>query len=120
MGTFSVLYAFGYSVNTLTMFAMVLAIGLLVDDAIVVVENVERIMSEEGLTPREATRKSMGQIQGHWSGLRWCFRRYLCQWPSSAAPRCHLSPVLYYHCCGDGAVSTGSDDPHSGSVCHTT
>ena len=63
MGTFSVLYAFGYSVNTLTMFAMVLAIGLLVDDAIVVVENVERIMSEEGLTPREATRKSMGQIQ---------------------------------------------------------
>lgn len=86
MGTFSVLYAFGYSVNTLTMFAMVLAIGLLVDDAIVVVENVERIMSEEGLTPREATRKSMGQIQGHWSGLRWCFRRYLCQWPSSAAP----------------------------------
>ncbi|PJO90687.1 efflux RND transporter permease subunit, partial [Salmonella enterica] len=59
MGTFSVLYAFGYSINTLTMFAMVLAIGLLVDDAIVVVENVERIMSEEGLTPREATRKSM-------------------------------------------------------------
>ncbi|EHC89504.1 putative aminoglycoside efflux pump, partial [Salmonella enterica subsp. enterica serovar Uganda str. R8-3404] len=58
MGTFSVLYAFGYSINTLTMFAMVLAIGLLVDDAIVVVENVERIMSEEGLTPREATRKS--------------------------------------------------------------
>ncbi|WP_275210295.1 efflux RND transporter permease subunit, partial [Citrobacter freundii] len=69
MGTFSVLYAFGYSVNTLTMFAMVLAIGLLVDDAIVVVENVERIMSEEGLTPREATRKSMGQIQGALVGI---------------------------------------------------
>mgnify|MGYP001098216258 CR=1 FL=1 len=64
LGTFSVLYAFGYSINTLTMFAMVLAIGLLVDDAIVVVENVERIMSEEGLSPRQATRKSMGQIQG--------------------------------------------------------
>lgn len=80
------LYAFGYSVNTLTMFAMVLAIGLLVDDAIVVVENVERIMSEEGLTPREATRKSMGQIQAHWSGLQWCFLLYLCQWPSLAAP----------------------------------
>ncbi|SUG46508.1 efflux pump [Salmonella enterica subsp. arizonae] len=64
MGTFSVLYAFGYSINTLTMFAMVLAIGLLVDDAIVVVENVERIMSEEGLTPREATRKSMGANPG--------------------------------------------------------
>src|SRR5699024_3578787 len=65
----SVLYAFGYSVNTLTMFAMVLAIGLLVDDAIVVVENVERIMSEEGLTPREATRKSMGQITGALVGI---------------------------------------------------
>ena len=51
LGTFAVLYAFGYSINTLTMFAMVLAIGLLVDDAIVVVENVERIMSEEGLSP---------------------------------------------------------------------
>ncbi len=69
MGTFTVLYAFGYSINTLTMFAMVLAIGLLVDDAIVVVENVERIMSEEGLTPREATRKSMKQIQGALVGI---------------------------------------------------
>ncbi len=69
MGTFAVLYAFGYSINTLTMFAMVLAIGLLVDDAIVVVENVERIMSEEGLSPREATRKSMGQIQGALVGI---------------------------------------------------
>ncbi len=69
MGTFTVLYAFGYSINTLTMFAMVLAIGLLVDDAIVVVENVERIMSEEGLTPREATRKSMKQIQGTLVGI---------------------------------------------------
>lgn len=104
MGTFSVLYAFGYSVNTLTMFAMVLAIGLLVDDAIVVVENVRRIMSEEGLTPREATRKSMGQIQGHWSGLRWFFRRYLYQWPSSAAPpvpsiASSLLPLLRRWCC---------------------
>lgn len=69
LGTFAVLYAFGYSINTLTMFAMVLAIGLLVDDAIVVVENVERIMSEEGLSPREATRKSMGQIQGALVGI---------------------------------------------------
>jgi multidrug efflux pump len=56
------LYALGYSINTLTLFAMVLAIGVVVDDAIVVVENVERIMSEEGLPPREATRKAMGQI----------------------------------------------------------
>lgn len=86
MGTFAVLYACGYSINTLTMFATVLAIGLLVDDAIVVVENVERIMSEEGLSPREATRKSMKQIQGRWSVSLWCYRRYSCPWPSSAAP----------------------------------
>jgi len=64
LGTFGVLAAFGFSINTLTMFGMVLAIGLLVDDAIVVVENVERVMSEEGLSPLEATRKSMDQITG--------------------------------------------------------
>ncbi len=64
LGTFAVLAAFGFSINTLTMFGMVLAIGLLVDDAIVVVENVERVMSEEGLSPLEATRKSMDQITG--------------------------------------------------------
>ncbi|MHA6788505.1 efflux RND transporter permease subunit [Pseudomonas bijieensis] len=62
LGTFGVLALFGFTINTLTMFAMVLAIGLLVDDAIVVVENVERVMTEEGLPPKEATRKSMGQI----------------------------------------------------------
>jgi len=69
LGTFGVLAAFGYSINTLTLFGMVLAIGLLVDDAIVVVENVERIMSEEGLSPREATRKSMGEITGALVGI---------------------------------------------------
>jgi hydrophobe/amphiphile efflux-1 (HAE1) family protein len=69
LGTFGVLAAFGYSINTLTMFAMVLAIGLLVDDAIVVVENVERVMTEEGLSPLEATRKSMGQISGALVGV---------------------------------------------------
>ena len=69
MGTFGVLSVFGYSINTLSMFAMVLAIGLLVDDAIVVVENVERVMSEEGLSPYEATRKSMGQITGALVGI---------------------------------------------------
>ncbi|QBH95022.1 multidrug efflux RND transporter permease AcrD [Limnobaculum zhutongyuii] len=69
LGTFAILYAFGFSVNTLTMFAMVLAIGLLVDDAIVVVENVERVMAIEGLSPREATRKSMGQIQSALVGI---------------------------------------------------
>jgi len=62
LGTFGVLSVFGYSINTLTMFGMVLAIGLLVDDAIVVVENVERVMSEEGLSPKEATKKSMAEI----------------------------------------------------------
>ncbi|MEN6623227.1 MAG: efflux RND transporter permease subunit, partial [Smithella sp.] len=62
LGTFAVLGLFGFSINMLTMFAMVLAIGLLVDDAIVVVENVERIMSEEGISPKEATAKSMEQI----------------------------------------------------------
>ncbi|HGL6329355.1 TPA: efflux RND transporter permease subunit [Citrobacter amalonaticus] len=69
LGTFAVLSAFGYSINTLTMFGMVLAIGLLVDDAIVVVENVERVMMEEKLPPKEATEKSMSQIQGALVGI---------------------------------------------------
>ena len=69
LGTFGIMAAFGFSINMLTMFGMVLAIGLLVDDAIVVVENVERIMTEEGLPPREATRKSMEQITGALIGI---------------------------------------------------
>jgi len=69
LGTFGVLGLFGFSINMLTMFAMVLSIGLLVDDAIVVVENVERIMSEEGLSPKEATRKSMEQITSALIGI---------------------------------------------------
>ncbi|ECQ0256111.1 efflux RND transporter permease subunit [Salmonella enterica] len=69
LGTFAILSAFGYSINTLTMFGMVLAIGLLVDDAIVVVENVERVMMEDNLSPREATEKSMSQIQGALVGI---------------------------------------------------
>ncbi|AGB76496.1 hydrophobe/amphiphile efflux-1 (HAE1) family transporter [Enterobacteriaceae bacterium strain FGI 57] len=69
LGTFAILSAFGYSINTLTMFGMVLAIGLLVDDAIVVVENVERVMAEEHLPPKEATEKSMSQIQGALVGI---------------------------------------------------
>ncbi|MFJ2462786.1 efflux RND transporter permease subunit EmhB [Pseudomonas sp. NPDC087615] len=69
LGTFGILAAAGFSINTLTMFGMVLAIGLLVDDAIVVVENVERVMAEEGLSPKEATKKSMGQIQGALVGI---------------------------------------------------
>jgi multidrug efflux pump len=69
LGTFGVMAMFGYSINTLTMFGLVLAIGLLVDDAIVVVENVERVMEEEGLDPREATKRSMGQITGALIGI---------------------------------------------------
>ena len=69
LGTFGVLAASGFTINTLTMFGVVLAIGLLVDDAIVVVENVERVMAEEGLTPKEATRKSMSQITGALVGI---------------------------------------------------
>jgi hydrophobe/amphiphile efflux-1 (HAE1) family protein len=69
LGTMGVLAAFGFSINTLTMFGLVLAIGLLVDDAIVVVENVERLMREEGLSPRDATRKSMGEISGALVGI---------------------------------------------------
>jgi HAE1 family hydrophobic/amphiphilic exporter-1 len=69
LGTFGALGAFGYSINMLTMFGMVLAIGLLVDDAIVVVENVERVMSEEGLPPKEATRKSMDEISSALVGI---------------------------------------------------
>ncbi len=69
LGTFGILNAFGFTINTLSMFGMVLAIGLLVDDAIVVVENVERVMAEEGLSPVEATRKAMGQITGALVGV---------------------------------------------------
>jgi multidrug efflux pump len=69
LGTFAVLAAFGYSINTLTMLAMVLAVGLLVDDAIVVVENVERVMDERGLSPREAARESMDEISGALIGI---------------------------------------------------
>ncbi|MCF4996805.1 multidrug efflux RND transporter permease subunit [Pseudomonas syringae] len=69
MGTFATMLALGFSINVLTMFGMVLAIGILVDDAIVVVENVERIMASEGLSPKEATRKAMGQITGAIIGI---------------------------------------------------
>jgi len=69
LGTFGAMAALGFTINTLSMFGMVLAIGLLVDDAIVVVENVERVMTEEGLPPREATRKAMGQISGALVGV---------------------------------------------------
>ncbi len=81
LGTFGVLALFGYSINTLTLFAMVLAIGLLVDDAIVVVENVERIMRDEGLPAREATEKNRwAKSPARWWRSPRCCRRYSCQW----------------------------------------
>lgn len=82
LGTFAVLGVLGYSINTLTMFAMVLAIGLLVDDAIVVVENVERVMAEDGLPPMEATEKSMGQITGALVGIALVLSAVFCRWRS--------------------------------------
>src|SRR6202007_1817436 len=69
LGTFAIMSVVGFSINVLSMFGLVLAIGLLVDDAIVVVENVERVMQEEGLSPREATRKAMDQITGALVGV---------------------------------------------------
>jgi multidrug efflux pump subunit AcrB len=85
LGTFGVLAAFGYSINTLTMFGMVLAIGLLVDDAIVVVENVERVMAEEGCRPRKPHANRWGRSRARWSVSRWCCPRCSCRWRSSAA-----------------------------------
>ena len=118
LGTFGVLAAFGYSINTLTMFGMVLAIGLLVDDAIVVVENVERLMTERGLTAREATRESMQEITGALVGIALVlsavfipmafFRRL---------DRGDLSPVLDHHCVIHAAFRIGGDDADPGAVC---
>ncbi len=84
LGTFGVLALFGYSINTLTLFAMVLAIGLLVDDAIVVVENVERIMRDEGLPLAKPPKNRWAKSPARWWRLPWCCRRCSCRWPSSA------------------------------------
>lgn len=117
LGTFAVLAIFGYSINTLTMFGMVLAIGLLVDDAIVVVENVERVMAEEGLPPKEATRKSMGQIRGALVGIAMVLSAVFIPMAFSGFNRCDLPSVLYYHRFRDGAVGAGSPDPDASPVC---
>lgn len=84
LGTFAILAAFGYSINTLTMFGMVLAIGLLVDDAIVVVENVERVMMEDKLPPKKRRKNQCRKSGAHWWVSRWCCQRYLFRWHSSA------------------------------------
>ena len=98
LGTFAVLALAGYSINVLTMFAMVLAIGLLVDDAIVVIENVERVMAEEGLSPREATRKSMDQITGALVGIALVLAAvFSAHGVLQRLDRRHLPPVLHHH-----------------------
>lgn len=84
LGTFAVMWLSGFSINMLTMFGMVLSIGILVDDAIVVVENVERIMMEEGLDARRATVKAMKQIGGPSWASPPCSWRFSCPWPFSA------------------------------------
>ncbi|BBU80433.1 hypothetical protein EIMP300_18330 [Escherichia coli] len=119
LGTFAILAAFGYSINTLTMFGMVLAIGLLVDDAIVVVENVERVMMEDKLPPREATEKSMSQIQGALVGIAMVliggiYSDGILRWLN----RGNLSPVLYHYCFSNGAFSTGCADSHPRVMCN--
>ena len=81
-GTLGVMYALGFSVNMMTMFGMVLAIGILVDDAIVVVENVERLMAEEGLSPLAATVKAMQQVSGAIVGITLVLVAVSCRWPS--------------------------------------
>lgn len=117
LGTFAVLAAFGYSINTLTMFGMVLAIGLLVDDAIVVVENVERVMMEDNLSPREATEKSMSQIQG---SAGWYRDGTVCGiYPDGLfwrLDRGNLSPVLYYYCFSNGAIRSGCVDSDASAM----
>jgi multidrug efflux pump subunit AcrB len=84
LGTFGVMAAFGFSINVLTMFGLVLAIGLLVDDAIVVVENVERVMAEEACRPRKRPASRCSRSPARWSASRWCWPRCSSRWRSSA------------------------------------
>ncbi len=118
LGTFCVIFAFGYSINTLTMFAMVLAIGLLVDDAIVVVENVERIMSEEGSRRAQPPENQWGKFRARWWGLRWCCPPSLFPWPFWRHRRRHLPPVFGDDCLRHDPVRAGRNDPDASPVCH--
>ncbi len=117
LGTFAILSAFGYSINTLTMFGMVLAIGLLVDDAIVVVENVERVMQEEGLPPKEAT-KIHGADPG---GIGWDRVGIVCGICSDGFLRWrnwgYLPSVLHYYRFGHGAFGSGGINSDTSTVC---
>ena len=111
LGTFAVLAAFGFSINTLTMFGMVLAIGLLVDDAIVVVENVERVMVEDKLPPKEATQKSMEQIRGALVGIAMVLSAVFVPMAFWWLDGRHLSPVLADYRFRHGALRAGCADP---------
>ena len=119
LGTFGVMQAFGFSINVLTMFGVVLTIGLLVDDAIVVVENVERLMHEEGLSPKEATKKSMGQITGALVGIALVLSAVFIPMAFFGGS----TGVIYRQFCitiasAHGAVGVGCADPVTRAVCH--
>jgi hypothetical protein len=97
LGTFTVMLLSGYSINILTMFGMVLAIGIIVDDAIVVVENVERLMEEKGLSPgMQRGKLCMKSRQQSWV-LRWCSLPYLFQWVCDRFRRDYLPAILYFY-----------------------
>ncbi len=116
LGTFGVLALFGYSINTLTLFAMVLAIGLLVDDAIVVVENVERIMRDEGLPLAKPPKNRWAKSPARWWRLPGAVGGVPADGLLRRFDRGHLSPVLGNHYLGDDAVGGGSADPYPGAV----
>ncbi len=97
LGTFAILSAVGFTINTLTMFGMVLAIGLLVDDAIVVVENVERVIAEDKLPPKEATHKSMGQIQRALVGIAVVLSAVFMPMAFMSGATGEISPPVLHH-----------------------
>ena len=118
LGTFAVLQLAGYSLNTLTLFAMVLAIGLLVDDAIVVVENVERIMLEHGLDARAATLQSMEEISGALVGIALVLSAvFLPLAFFDGSVGVILSPVCHHSGGGHGPVGPGGGEPDPGALC---
>ncbi len=118
LGTFAVLSMFGYSINTLTMFGMVLAIGLLVDDAIVVVENVERVMVEEKLAKRSDGKIYVADPVERWWVSPWCSPQYLSRWPFRRLNRRDLSSVFNHHRLRHGALRAGCAGTDAGALRH--
>lgn len=117
LGTFAVLYVLGFSINTLTLFALVLAIGLLVDDAIVVVENVERLMHEQHLTPKEAAIESMGEISGALVGITLVLTAVLFQCLFRWFNWRDLPSVFHYFSCRYGIIAYGCTHFNACIVC---